>query len=218
MRLIARWKLLTAIFAALSSGTVAMAQAADATASERFRLSAFGGMTGIYTDVFGGRNLAFTAGADLSLRRFLGVNPSAEFRGTIPFISGEIAGQRSLLGGVKLERKYGIFHPYGTILFGRGAIEFQNGGLHAGPFTYIRTTSTVYSPGVGVDIDWTHKWAVKADFQYQFWTTFPPYPGVPNPIVLTGGVMYRFDFNRRYGKPKQQPVITGEPPRPATPR
>jgi hypothetical protein len=197
MRLIARWMLLAALLATVNSSEVVMAQAVP-TASQPVRLSAFGGVSGVFTDVLGGHNLSFTGGGDVSFRRFFGVNPSAEIRGTIPFDSGSIAGLKSLMGGVKFERRFGAFHPYGDVLIGRGAIEWQNGGLHAGSYIYIRSTSMVYSPGVGVDMDITPRLAAKADFQYQFWTNFPPYPGIPNPILLTSGVQYRFDFNHRY--------------------
>jgi hypothetical protein len=184
-------------FAALFSGKVAVAQA-GATASEELRLSAFGGISGTYTDVFGGHNLSVTAGGNVSLRRFLGVNPSAEIRGTIPFVSGHFAGLDSLLGGVKLERPFGRFHPYGDMLFGRGAMNWQNGGLPSGNVILIKTVSPVFSPGVGVDMDVKGKWVAKADFQYQFWTNYPPVPGTPHPKVLTAGVQYRFDFNHRH--------------------
>ena len=186
--------LLGALFA---GGEVALAQAIS-TASEMSRLSAFAGVSGVFTDILGGHNLSFTAGADLSFHRFWGVNPSAEFRGTIPFDSGSIAGESSLLGGIKFERPYGAFHPYGDVLVGRGAIEWQNGGFHPGDILYIRSTSMVYSAGGGVDMDVTGKWSAKLDLQYQFWPTFPPYPGMPNPLVATAGAMYRFDFNHRH--------------------
>jgi opacity protein-like surface antigen len=196
MRLIARWMLMAALFAASYSGKAAMGQAGP-TAGRAARLSAFGAMTGVYTDVLGGHNLSFTVGADMSFRRFLGVNPSAEFRGMIPFDSGTIAGEKFLMGGLKFERGFGAFHPYGDVLIGRGKIEWQNGGYHPGDVLYISSTSTVYSLGGGVDMDVTPNWAAKLDYQYQFWTTFPPYPGVPNPMLVTGGVVYRFDFGRR---------------------
>ncbi len=193
----AGWMFVAAWAGATMAGAVANAQAAP-TASQMFRLSAFGGMTGTFTDVLNGHNLGITAGADLTLRRHFGVTPSVEFRGAIPFVSGTIAGERWLAGGVKLERQFGPFHPYGDILVGRGAIYYQNGGLVEEPFRYISTTSMVYSPGVGVDLDVNHHLAMKADFQYQFWSTYPPLPGTLTPLVLTGGVVYRFDFNHRY--------------------
>lgn len=182
----------------ISSGSVALAQA-DPTAIADIRLSAFSGITGNFTDMFGGRNLAVTVGGDITLHRsFFGVNPSVEVRGMIPFDAGHIAGLESIVGGLKLERQLGAVHPYGDLLFGRGAINWQHGGFPSGNVLLLRTVTTVYSPGVGVDVDVTRKWTAKFDFQYQFWTEFPPAPGTPNPKVLTAAVMYRFDFNHRY--------------------
>ena len=79
-------------------------------------------------------------------------------------------------------------------------------------FRYISTTSTVYSPGGGADLDLSHHWALRGDVQYQFWSNYPPLPGVLTPLVLTGGVVYRFDFNRGYKMPKRPGVDQGSGP------
>ena len=134
--------------AALVPGAVSVAQA-DPTATQAFQLSAFGGMTGTYTDVLGGHNLGITAGAHLSFRRFFGLSPSVEVRGVLPVVSGTIADERWLAGGLRFERRFGPLHPYGDVLVGRGSIHYQHGGLVEGQFRYITTTSTVYSPGRG---------------------------------------------------------------------
>jgi hypothetical protein len=219
MRRIARWMRWAGLATVLTSGAVAVAQAVP-TAAQTMQLSAFGGLSGVFTDVLGGHNLSFTAGGDLSFRPFFrfGIVPSVEVRGTIPFVSGTIAGERSLMGGAKFERRFGPVRPYADILFGRGAIDYQRGGLLEPPYLYVRTTSNVYSPGGGVDLDLIHHWAAKVDFQYQVWSTYPPLPGTLTPIVLTGGVVYKFDFNHHYRIPKQPPVGTGVPPQPAAAR
>lgn len=201
MRRIPQCMLWAAFLAAgylISSGSVSVAQALP-TATADIRLSAFGGITGNFTDVFGGHNLAVTVGGDVTYHRLLfGMNPSVEVRGMIPFDAGDVAGLESIVGGVKFERQFGALHPYGDVLLGRGAINWQHGGFPSGNVILLRTVTPVFSPGVGVDVDVTHKWTAKFDFQYQFWTEFPPAPGTPNPKVLTGAVMYRFDFNHRY--------------------
>ncbi len=219
MRRVARWMRWAGLAAALTSGAVAVAQAVP-TATQAMQLSAFGGLSGVFTDVLDGHNLSFTAGADLSFRPFfgLGIVPSVEVRGTIPFESGTIAGQSSVMGGARFERRFGPVRPYADILFGRGAIDYQRGGLSEPPYLYIRTTSNVYSPGGGVDLDLSHHWAAKVDFQYQFWSTYPPLPGTLTPKMLTGGVVYKFDFNHQYRMPKQRTAATGEPPQPAAAR
>ncbi len=178
------------------SGQFATAQS-DATAVQPLALSAFALGTGTYTDVLGGRNLGFTGGADLSFLSYRRFRPVAELRGNYPVYNGRVDNQRSLMGGVRIERSFGQLHPYVDFLIGRGAIEYPN-GLQNGNLVFFRTVSTVYSPGLGVDFDVNRSWAAKFDFQYQHWDT-PAIPsGVINPKVLSAGVVYRFDFNRRF--------------------
>ena len=110
MRLIARWMLVAGVATALVRGSVAVAQA-DPTATQTFRLSTFGGMTGTFTDVLNGHNLGITAGADLTFRRYFGLTPSVEVRGVFPVVSGTIADERWLAGGLKFEGRFGPLHP-----------------------------------------------------------------------------------------------------------
>ena len=175
----------------LATLTAAHAQNAP-TASQYFRLSAFGGATGTYTGLEQGKNLGITAGADLNFGYYLGFYPSAEIRGTYPVHSGALDGQRNILGGLKVEKRFGRFHPYGDILVGRGQIDYTNGFVY-GPVTYLQSITNVISPGVGVDMDLNHYFALKADFQVQRYDT--PFGFHIHPRALTAGVVYRFDFN-----------------------
>jgi hypothetical protein len=178
----------------------ALAQAAP-TATQRYKLSVFGGGSGVLTDVFGGRNLSITAGVDLSLRPYLfGWAPAIEIRGTYPVDSGTLAGLKSAEGGLRLQRDFGRLQVYGDVLVGRGQIDYQHGGYQSGNLRYLSSTSAVISPGIGVDYGLSKHLAAKADFQYQFWTTYPLAPPVLTPKVFTGGLVYRFDFNRPYQK------------------
>jgi hypothetical protein len=176
---------------------------AEPTAAQALGLSVFGGPSGVLTDVFSGHNLSITAGADLTFRPFFGVTPSAEVRGMYPLNSGTIAGEKELLGGLKLSKNWGVLHPYGELLAGRGEIDFQHGGYNNGRLIFKSTTSPVFSGGLGVEVDVTRRWGVRADYQYQFWTDYPPLPGIVNPQVVTGSVVYHFDFNHHYrlGRP-----------------
>jgi len=161
-------------------------------------LSAFGAATGTWTNIAGGRNLGITAGADVAFLTFRRIRPVAEVRGTYPVYDGHVDSQKNVLVGLRLERQYGRFLPYVDFLAGRGAIDYQNGGYPYNGFLYIRTVSTVYSPGFGVDVDVTRHWAAKADFQYQHWDAPSVPAGVINPRVLSVGAVYRFDFNHHY--------------------
>lgn len=208
-----RWARWVSLAATLSVVPAMVAQSAP-TATQRFGLSAFGGATGTYTDVFGGRNLGLTLGADLTFRSFYGLTPSFELRGTYPIKSGTLAGEKNVLLGLKVEKKFGIFHPYADFLVGRGQIDYQNGGFVSGRFIYTYSSSTVYSPGIGVDLDLTNHWALKADVQKQLWTTYPLELKILKPTAITGGVVYRFDFNhhpkaerpRKEARPEARPA------------
>ena len=210
---ITKWMCLAGLFATLAVGRMGYSQAVP-TATQTSRLSVFGGATGVFTDVFGGHNAGITAGVDFSFRPFFGLSPSLELRGTYPIISGTIAGEKSVVGGIRLERQYGRLHPYVDALVGRGQIDYQRGGFISGRFKYISTTSTVYSPGAGVDLDLFDHWAAKADLQYQFWSTYPLELKVLSPKVVTFGLIYRFDFNHHTKVSNGR--VTGGAPGPGT--
>lgn len=179
----------------LAALTAAHAQN-DPTASQYLRLSAFGGATGTYTGIDHARNLGITAGADLNFGRYFGLYPSAEVRGTYPIHDGGRDAERNILGGIKVEKRFGRFHPYADFLFGQGQINYFNGRFTnaAGTITYYQSTSKVFSPGVGVDLDVNHYFALKADFQEQRYDT--PFNGYhAHAKAFTAGVVYRFDFN-----------------------
>ena len=102
-----------------------------------------------------------------------------------------------MLGGGKIEYPFGRYHPYGDFLFGRGEIKYQGIGYISpdSPLIYQQSFSNVLSPGVGVDIDVTHHFAIKLDAQ--LWRMSVPVTtsGTLNSVAGTAGVIYRFDFN-----------------------
>lgn len=180
----------TAIFTA---GNTASAQSAPA-ATQALQLSVFAGATGTFTDLEGGKNLGITAGADLTFLYFRLFRPSAEFRGTYPIDKGHISNQKNFLIGPKVEYPIGRFHPYVDFLIGRGEIVY-NPPFVVGSLEYLSSNTVVYSPGVGLDYDLTHSFAIKADAQFQHWDTPVTPSGSLNPTALTFGVVYNFDFN-----------------------
>jgi hypothetical protein len=170
------------------------------TATRLLEISTFGGITGTYTGLSGGRNFGLTAGVDVGIRSYFGIRPYLEGRGTYPIDGGHIDAQKDALGGVRVER---MIRPslrvYGDFLLGRGEIDYQNGGYPSlsGDNLYVRSTSNVYSPGVGAEYHLTKDLSGLVDAQFQHWAT----PATPSgglwakPITL--GVRYRFDFNRK---------------------
>ncbi len=179
------------------TGKYARSQSA-ATAVQPLGLSAFGMGTGTWTNILGGRNLGVTAGADLAFLTYRKLRPVIEVRGNYPLYDGQVNRQKSVTGGLRVERQIGPFRPYANFLLGRGEIDFKNPGLQRGDLLYIKTVTTVYSPGVGLEYDVLPQWAAKVDLQYEYWDTPAVASGAINPKALSVGVAYRFDFNHHY--------------------
>lgn len=121
------------LFLAGTTLTTSSSAQATATASATSNLELFGGVSKVYTGVQG-QNTSFTAGGDFILRRFAGLVPAAEVRGTYAFRKSNVAAEKNILGGVKLSRELGPIHPYVNFLAGRGSIDFPNN------YTYGSTT------------------------------------------------------------------------------
>ncbi len=179
----------------------AMAQSLP-TASRGVVPSAFFGINGTYTGLYGGRNLGITAGVDLGFKPFFGILPSLELRGTYPVHNGSIVGEEHVEGGVRLQKRYRQFRPYVDFLYGRGELNYQNGGL-AVPmqaFRYLQTTGNVISPGLGVEVDVTPQLALLLDGQALIWPVpFDPSGKTSNAGHITSypvtiGVVYRFNW------------------------
>ena len=170
------------------------------TASRPLEISAFGGLTGTYTGISGGRNLGITAGLDVGLRPYHGFRPYLEGRGTAAVDGGQIDSMKDALGGVRVDHRVLLpgLRAYGDFLIGRGEIKYERGGYPAlfGPFLYLSSVTTVLSPGVGVEYRLDEHFSALADAQLQHWDT----PVTPSGSVwakpLTLGVRYRFNFNR----------------------
>jgi hypothetical protein len=187
------------------------------TATQTMALSGFGGVTGTLTgldDQYGsgeGKNLGITAGVNLRIGHFFGFLPSVEVRGTYPaFHRGPVDAQKDILGGIKIERPLLLprLHVYGDFLYGRGEIDYESGGYYTPDqnFLYAYTVTNVLSPGVGLDYDLSHHFAVKADVQLQHWSTPLTTSGSIWAKPLTAAVIYRFDFNHRAKQLPRQPI------------
>jgi len=183
----------------LSAGA-ALAQSSP-TASKLLEISTFGGITGTYTGLSGGRNLGITAGVDIGVRpSFFGFRPYFEGRGTYPMDGGHIDAQKDALGGVRMQRTVlPSLRVYGDFLFGRGEIDYQNGGYPSpsGNYLFLRSTSNVVSPGVGAEYQLTKNFSGLVDAQFQHWDTPAKPSGSLWATPITVGVRYRFDFNRK---------------------
>ena len=116
-------------------------QFAEPTASKKFGLSAFGGVAAVSPSYqpsteAGGSNLntGLTVGGDLTrgLRWF---QPSIELR--YDWSTGGTAIEKTVSGGLKIEKAFGRLHPYGDVLLGYGIIDFQHPAIFStGPYTH----------------------------------------------------------------------------------
>ena len=180
---------------------VSQAQSAP-TAQRAFEPSAFAGLTGTYTGLQGGRNAGLTAGFDLGFHPFFGLLPALEIRGTYPISSGSIAGEESFEGGLRVQKRFRRVRPYVDVLFGRGELNYQNGGfvVPIQNFQYVQSTSNILSPGFGFETDITEHFALLLDGQLQHWNIpFTPDNSSTNSSAIyskvgTVGVVYRFGW------------------------
>jgi hypothetical protein len=184
--------LLLAVWA-ISDGMRASAQAVP-TASAAIHLSAFAGISGNFTGLVLAKNADVTGGIDVGFGPFAGFYPSVEARGLYPVAQGHTVALRNLLGGVRLGRSKGPLHGYGDVLFGRGQLNYLNGGLPNPSRTllYEQTTGNVLSLGGGCDWDWTQHFGLKGDFQFQRYQTPVTASGNLFSKVFTAAIMYRF--------------------------
>lgn len=174
----------------------AAAQAAP-VATRGLELAAFGGLTGNYTGLGSGRNLDITAGVDVGLRPFYSFYPSLEGRGSYAIDGGSVDSQKNILGGVKLARFYGRLQPYGDVLFGRGAIRYERRFATPDPnFYYVRSVSNVLALGGGIDLVLSSHWLIKADGQFERYSTPATSSGHLYSKPITAALVYRFGFGR----------------------
>jgi hypothetical protein len=188
--------MLALLLATLSSASAARAQRTNATAVQPLQLSVFGGASGVYTGLSGGRNLSVAAGIDLGLPPLLGMRPTVEVRGLYPVDIGVIDSQRDILGGLKVDFLLNHrLHPYADFLFGRGQMNYGTYGFLYNNYIYALTTTYVYSPGAGIDYQLSEHLGIKVDGQYQRWSSTPTPSGTIYSEVGTVGLIYIFDFN-----------------------
>ncbi len=185
---------LTLLLAIALLPCVATAQQAKPTATQDISLSTFGGVSGVYTGLVGSRNGSVTLGLDLALSPWQGMRPILEVRATTPYDHGSTVAQKDIIGGLRMDFLLGSrLHPYGDFFFGRGAMKYARGGYDFNNFTYLVTTSYVYSPGAGFDFDLSTHVAIKVDGQYQIWDG-PTASGKIHPAIATIGLVYHIGW------------------------
>ena len=190
-------RLRTLIVVALLAAAHGAARAqAGATATLPVQVSAFAGVTGAYTGLESSRNLSFTGGVDVGVRSFFGLNPAIEVRGTYPFADGRLVAEKSLLGGIRLAKRYTRLRPYADVLYGRGQLDYLQGGYPSPSHTYVYqvTSSNIIAGGVGVDVDFARHLGLKADVQIERFPTPAVASGAIYAKPFTLGIVYRLGF------------------------
>lgn len=184
----------------LSSGA-ALAQAKP-TAVRSISPSAFvlvgGSLTGLGADgtpTFsnGGKNLLITAGVDVGFYSFGHYTVAAEVRGSFPIDKGKIVAQRAIMGGARVSYESNKpVRPYLDALFGRGQLDYQNGGIAVGNLLYQQTAGNVFGGGGGIEWDVLRQISFKADAQLQQWSTPVNDRGFARSGQVSIGAAYRF--------------------------
>lgn len=187
---------MSALAALFCVPTACLAQA-RATAKRTFQLEAFGLLSGNYTGLSGGRNLSLTLGGDFGFYYTHGLLFNAEVRGTYPMAKGNVDAQKSLLGGLKVDHRFSRATVFGDALFGRGGIEYVNGGYVVPPLVYFSSNTNVYGAGGGIELDVARSFGVKIEGQVQHWSTPVTSSGAIYPKQIGIGVVYRFGANGR---------------------
>jgi len=186
--------LLCALTASLATGSAAHAQA-DSVASRGLDIAVFGAPTYVIVGN-GGHNASITAGIDIGTRTYRGFRPYIEGRGRFAVDDGTIAWEKVALGGIKVERRFNRMHPYINLLIGRGELDCNQTTCYAAETNsnYQKQNSLVYSPGVGVDFDFSSRFSAKADFQLEHYTVKTTESGDLYSKAVTIGVIYHLGF------------------------
>jgi opacity protein-like surface antigen len=165
-----------------------LAQAAS-TASRGAGLSVFAGYINSNPEYGPKRNNGEAFGANFIKYLPHAITPSIE--GRYNRTTGTDVNENSFLGGIRIQydgfSRY-RFHPYGDFLMGTGSIHFNTSATG-----YTSDNSTVENFGGGVDVDLTHRFQLKADYQYQHWKLGQATdPFTPNLLLV--GITYQFHF------------------------
>jgi Outer membrane protein beta-barrel domain len=161
----------------------------------KIQLYGWGGFSGNFTGVSLAKNGDITAGVDVEFHPFFTLYPALEVRGSYPIDKGDTVAEKNALIGLRLGRHVHPFSPYGDFLFGRGELNFANGGYPTAPpppyYYVISNTTNVLSFGGGTDFSLTPRFALKGDFQFQRYATPVGTNGYVYSKVFTLGIVYR---------------------------
>ena len=174
------------LMALVLSPTALPAQAAQSAVGGESSVWIGGGYSNFHADFGGSARLGgVTAFFDYNRYARLG------FEGETRFLRfGNFYGEHEdnyLVGPRYVVMRHGRFRPYAKFLVGDGSIHY--------PFDIGHGSYFSMAPGGGLDYRLTHRWALRVDYEYQFWPGAPGISDEPshglNPNGVTVGVMWR---------------------------
>jgi hypothetical protein len=183
-------------------GGGALAQALP-SATRAVSLSGFVAAGERDTGLAGARNTDVTAGVDIGLLPLGGWIPSLELRGSMPVVTGSVAGEREFLGGLQLARPLvamdGRARVYGNVLIGRGQLDYYGAGLKVPGINvfYTESHSTIVSPGGGLELDGGGNFGLRIDAQFERYGTPVTVSGSAWAEGVTVGLVYRLNLDGR---------------------
>ena len=171
-------KLVFAVAVLSASACTALAQG-DPTISRAGDLQVGGGYTSANSDYLANRIRGFAFYSTFDFRQHFGVE--VDFHRVSDPNPTQIYERTYEVGG-RYVRRYGRFSPYAKALIGRGVFNFFDGDANL--------AYNMYGLGGGVDISVHRRINVRADYEYQIWSSFPPNGLTPS--LVTIGVAYHF--------------------------
>jgi len=122
--------------------------------------------------------------AGFNLRGRVGLEGDARF---LHFGGFYDSTESSYLAGPKVYLfKKGRFQPYGKFLVGVGKIHY--------PFDIGDASYFALAPGGGASYRLSHRWMVRAEYEYQIWPDSPGYPNEPHHPLTPNGVQLGLAF------------------------
>jgi opacity protein-like surface antigen len=183
----ARSAQIAVLFLAAIAATQTVWAQAIPTATKAIGISAFGGVERLWPDYATGGYGYFLGGG--VTRHYRWFDPSIEIR--YSHGSGPAVTEKTIEGGLKFEKVIGPggrFHPYGELQAGYGIIDYK-----FPPYPgYDSDNSAIYGIGGGLDFDITTQFAIKGDYQYEFWSLGQG--DNLNPHAASIGLVYRPHF------------------------
>lgn len=178
------WNAACIIGVLLASTRIAPAQAAE-TAQRGAEITPFVQTTLLIPDYGPTHNIGYTVGVDYTHFIRSIVQPSLELRMTSA--SGATVGEKSYIGGLKLQTSIHGIHPYFTVLGGEGVITFTHPTNN-----YLSDNTFIYSLGGGATINIHSQLDLRLDFTHQQWDIDTQ---TLTPVTLGVGIAYRLPFH-----------------------